>query len=227
MKKLELRIDIISDVVCPWCIIGYKQLEKAISLFQQQCLDSGQQFTPEIYWHPFLLNPETPAEGTNLRQHLMGKYGLSAEQSDDNRDRIIQLGQQLGFEFNFHDDIRTWNTFDIHRLLHWVSTISNQQQTALKLALFDGYFTDAKPMNDFTLIAEIAGSVGLDKKQAMDVLQSDQYAEEINTIASQWRSQGISSVPAYVFDKKFLISGGQDSSVFVDFFKQNLLEKAS
>jgi len=106
----NLQIDIVSDVVCPWCIIGYKQLAKALEA-------SG---TPHaIHWHPFELNPTMPPEGQNLRDHVAEKYGSTLEQSEESRIRMTGVGAEVGFEFRFTDDMRMHNTFNVHQLLHW------------------------------------------------------------------------------------------------------------
>jgi len=108
-----LRIDIVSDVVCPWCIVGYRQLEQALQA-------TGTDY--ELFWHPFELNPAMPADGQNLAEHLAEKYGSTAEQSRDNRARLAAVGAELGFAFNFTDDSRMVNTFDAHQLIHWAET---------------------------------------------------------------------------------------------------------
>lgn len=104
-KKQPLRIDIVSDVVCPWCVVGYKQLDEAL---RQTNTDY------EIHWHPFELNPNMPSEGQNMREHIMEKYGSTAQQSDESRARITQAGAEVGFDFNFTDDMRMHNTFNLH-----------------------------------------------------------------------------------------------------------------
>lgn len=121
----KLRIDIVSDVVCPWCIIGYLQLERALA----------KTATPyELHWHPFELNPDMPAEGQNLREHLVEKYGSTKEQSDANRNHITAIGAELGFEFRFTDDMRMHNTFNLHQLLHWADQQGRKHD--LKQAFF-------------------------------------------------------------------------------------------
>ena len=112
MKPLEkpLRIDIVSDVVCPWCVIGYRQLAEALK--QTNTAHS-------IHWHPFELNSNMPVEGQNLREHIIEKYGSTKEESDASRERMTEAGREVGFEFNFNDNTRMHNTFNLHQLLHF------------------------------------------------------------------------------------------------------------
>lgn len=105
-----LKIDIVSDVVCPWCVIGYRQLAQALE---------STNTAYEIHWHPFELNPNLAGEGQNLREHVAEKYGVSDEESQQSRDRMQAAGSEVGFSFNFNDDSRIYNTFNLHQLLHW------------------------------------------------------------------------------------------------------------
>ena len=108
-----LRIDIVSDVVCPWCVVGYKQLAEAL---KQTDTDY------EIHWHPFELNPNMPSEGQNMREHIIEKYSSTPQESDASRARITEAGAEVGFDFNFTDELRMHNTFNLHQLLHWAQT---------------------------------------------------------------------------------------------------------
>ena len=161
-----LQIDIVSDVVCPWCIIGFKQLEQAMAA-------TG--LGAYVRWHPFELNPQMPPEGQNLREHLAEKYGTTPEQSRTARQRLTELGAGLGFAFNYSDEMRMVNTFAAHQLLDWAS--EHNLQHPLKLALFAAFFTDGKDVSDPSVLAEIAGSVGLDADAAREVLASGSHVE--------------------------------------------------
>ena len=132
-----LRIDIVSDIVCPWCVVGYRQLAEAL---KQTHTDH------EIHWHPFELNPDMPEEGQNLREHIMEKYGSSQQESDASRVRITEAGAEVGFEFNFTDDTRMHNTFKAHQLLHWAADYGLKHE--LKQALFAAHFTDNRNISD-------------------------------------------------------------------------------
>lgn len=194
----SLRIDIVSDVMCPWCIIGYRQLAIALE-------DKG--IEHEVFWHPFELNPEMAPEGQNLREHLTEKYGASPEDSAKNRAQITGLGEALGFTFKFADDGRMHNTFNTHQLLHWAE--SQGYKDALKKALFAAHFTDGRNLSDDEVLADIAGENGLDRQEALAVLQDQRFASEVRDVQRFWIKQGINSVPAVVFDRQHLVSGAQ------------------
>ncbi len=193
-----LQIDIVSDVMCPWCIVGYRQLEQALSA-------SG---TPhQITWHPFELNPDMPPEGQNLREHLAQKYGATPEQSKQNRARLSQIGTELGFEFRFADDMRMHNTFNAHQLLHWADQMGRMHD--LKQALFAAHFTDRRNLSDNAVLADVAAEIGLDRSEALAVLGDQRFADAVREEQQYWHSQGIQSVPAIIFNQRHLVSGAQ------------------
>ncbi|WP_157139653.1 DsbA family oxidoreductase [Roseibium aggregatum] len=193
-----LQIDIVSDVVCPWCIVGFKQLEQAIAR-------TG--VSAAIKWHPFELNPDMVAEGENLREHIMRKYGSSAEQSQAARDRLTELGASLGFDFRFTDDMRMVNTFKAHQLIHWAGESSKEH--ALKMALFQAYFRYGKDVHSDQVLADVAESVGLDRAEALAVLKDGRFAEIVRAEEAFWTGNGIHGVPAVIFERQHLVSGAQ------------------
>ena len=203
MTREPLRIDIVSDVVCPWCIIGYRQLNRAIE-------DTGVAVT--ILWHPFELNPDMVPEGQNLREHLAEKYGSSAEDSVQARAKLTQLGAGLGFTFNFSDQSRMVNTFQAHQLIEWAAV--QGRQTDMKQALFRAHFTDARDVSDIGTLTEIAGEIGLDPAEARDVLETARFASEVRTIQRFWTEKGIRGVPAMVFDLEHLVTGAQGVATY-------------
>jgi len=202
-QNKALRIDIVSDVVCPWCIVGYRQLQAAID-------NTG--IKTDIHWHPFELNPDMPAEGQNMQEHIAEKYGSSAEESKSNRERLTEVGAELGFKFDFSEDMRMVNTFDAHQLIHWAET--QQRANDLKQALFIAHFSDHKTISDHQTLAEIAQSVGLDRAEALQVLADQRYASDVRERQGHWIKQGIQGVPAVVFDSKYLVSGAQGTEQF-------------
>ncbi len=193
-----LQIDIVSDIVCPWCIIGYRQLAAALQ---------ASNTAHEIHWHPFELNPEMPPAGQNMGEHLSEKYGSSAQESADNRRSITAAGTDVGFVFNFRDDTRMHNTFNAHQLLHW----ANQQGRMhdLKQALFSAHFTDNRNLSDHTVLAEIAAEIGLDHAEALAVLADQRFAQVVREAEQVSREQGIQSVPAMIFNRRHLVAGAQ------------------
>jgi len=194
----KLHIDIVSDVVCPWCVIGYRQLAKALEV-------SGTDY--ELHWHPFELNPDMPPEGQNLREHLAEKYGASKEQSQENRLRITEAGANVGFDFRFADDMRMHNTFNVHQLLHWADQQARMHD--LKQALFVAHFTHRRNLSDNNVLADVAAEIGLERAEALAILEDQRFASEVRTAERAWLSKGISGVPAVIFNHRHLVTGAQ------------------
>lgn len=194
----KLRIDIVSDVVCPWCIIGYRQLAKALEA-------SGTDH--EIHWHPFELNPDMPPEGQNLREHVTEKYGTTKEQSQDSRLKMIEIGADLGFTFSFADDMRMHNTFNVHQLLHWADQLGRMND--LKQALFVAHFSHRRNLSDSNVLADIAAEIGLERSEAQRILDDQRFATEVRTAENDWLNKGISGVPAMIFNNRHLVTGAQ------------------
>lgn len=193
-----MRIDIVSDVVCPWCVIGYKQLEQALR---------ARKIEATVTWHPFELNPDMPEAGQNLREHLAAKYGTTPEASIEARARLTRMGAELGFTFVYADDMRTYNTFKVHQLLHWAATQGRQHE--LKMALFAAFFTRRENVSDPVVLAEVAASVGLDRTLALAVLEDGRYGDAVRQEERYWLEQGIQGVPAIIFAGRHLVSGAQ------------------
>jgi predicted DsbA family dithiol-disulfide isomerase len=200
-----MRIDFVSDVVCPWCVIGLKSLEQALA-------NAADVVTPEIHFQPFELNPDMPRAGQNVAEHIAQKYGADPERSRGTRDLIKSSAAAFGFAMNTGPDSRIWNTFDCHRLLHWAGLSGHQ--AALKLALFTTHFSNGANLGDPETLVAAAASVGLDADAAREVLVSGAYADDVRRDERFWREQGISAVPAIVIDGKYLITGGQPVEAF-------------
>jgi predicted DsbA family dithiol-disulfide isomerase len=199
----HLRIDFVSDVVCPWCAIGLASLEQALQRTHGEV-------EAEIHFQPFELNPQLGAEGEDAAEHLLKKYGMPAGQLAANQAAIRQRGADLGFTFG--ERSRIHNTFDAHRLLHWAELEGKQRD--LKHALLRAYFTDGRDVSDHDTLADIASSVGLPADRAREILASDTYAEGVRTVEQFFLQQGIQGVPAVIIERKHLISGGQPVEVF-------------
>lgn len=211
LSKKPLRIDIVSDVVCPWCIIGYRQLAEALKQTNTE---------HEIHWHPFELNPNMPSAGQNLREHIMEKYGSSKEESDASRLRMTQAGNEVGFEFHFNDDTRMHNTFNLHQLLYWAGQQGQKPMHDLKQALFSAHFTHGRNISDNTVLADIAAEVGLNRSEALAVLEDQRFAKEVRAAERHWQQQGIQSVPAMIFNERHLVSGAQGVDNYVNILQQ-------
>lgn len=205
----KLRIDIVSDVVCPWCIIGYLQLTQAL-----QATNTAH----EIHWHPFELNPNMPAEGQNLREHIIEKYGTTKAQSEASRTTMTQIGLELGFEFNFADDMRMHNTFNLHQLLHWAD--QQGRMNDLKQALFSAHFSHRRNLSDNSVLADVAAEIGLERGEALAVLEDQRFAATVRTAEKGWVDKGISGVPAMIFNRRHLVTGAQGVDNYMRILKQ-------
>ncbi|MEQ8824843.1 MAG: DsbA family oxidoreductase [Filomicrobium sp.] len=211
-----MRIDIVSDVVCPWCIIGYKQLEQALA---------ETDIATEIHWHPFELNPTMPADGENLREHLAAKYGTTLEESKKARTKLTALGAELGFTFNYADDMRMVNTFRAHQVIHWAG---NQGKAhSMKMALFTAFFTYRRDLNDPQVLANAAAEIGLDHDQTLDVILSERYAQIVRDTEKQWIMRDIHGVPAMIFAERYLLSGAQGVENYKLVLQQVLNDQAA
>jgi predicted DsbA family dithiol-disulfide isomerase len=200
-----MKIDFVSDVSCPWCIIGLGGLEQALDRV-------GDLIAADIRFEPFELNPDMPPEGQNIVEHVAQKYGATREQSAAGRKMIHDRAAEVGFRMATSEQSRIYNTFDAHRLLHWAGL--EGRQSALKHALFEAYFTNGENPSDPDVLAAAAGKAGLDEASARDVLTSGRYAAEVRAAERRWREAGINAVPAVVINDKYLISGGQPAAAF-------------
>ncbi|MDB5839502.1 MAG: oxidoreductase [Herminiimonas sp.] len=206
-----MKIDFVSDVSCPWCVVGLKSLESALSRLQGQV-------SAEMHFQPFELNPGMVAEGEEIGEHLAKKYGSTPEQRERNSEAIRARGEQVGFTFHMEKRSRIYNTFDAHRLLHWAGIEGRQQ--ALKHALFEAYFTEGKNPGKHDLLIDLAGKVGLDRARAEAILSSDEFADAVRERERFYLDQGIHSVPAVIINDRHLIQGGQPSEVFEQALRQ-------
>ncbi|MDP3400379.1 MAG: DsbA family oxidoreductase [Brevundimonas sp.] len=195
-----LQIEFVSDVVCPWCVVGLGGLETALGAL------AAEGITAEIRFQPFELNPDMAPEGENITDHIGRKYGATPEQSAKNRAMIRDRAAEAwpGFEMQMGQDSRIWNTFDAHRLLHWAGTLGPVEQRALKEALFRAHFTDNRPLPDADVLAEAAEAAGLDRAEGEAVLADGRYAAEVRDAEALWRARGITGVPAVVVEGKWL-----------------------
>ncbi|MBB6425820.1 DsbA family oxidoreductase [Sphingopyxis sp. JAI128] len=219
----RLSVDIVSDVMCPWCIIGWLKFRQVMDYFAGR-LDF------RIQWHPFELNPDMPPEGEDAGSHVMRKYGIGPEQSRANTGRLASLAGELGFAFNRGPDFRMRNSFDAHRLLTWAGAIEEPEQegptgvqTALKLALFAAHFTDNRDVSDHGVLADVAASVGLDRDRAVGILASGEFGDMVRTEEAYWADQNITGVPAFILGGRMLIPGAQDPEAFIRVIENKVL----
>ena len=211
---VPLRIDFVSDIACPWCAIGLSALERAL-----QRLDDT--VSAELHFQPFELNPHMGPEGEDVTEHLTKKYGSTAEQQAQIRETIRQRGAQEGFTFRAEGRGRIWNTFDAHRLLHWVGEEGQPgQQHALKKALLVAYHGRAENPSDPQVLLACVREVGLDEGRAQAILDSDEWADAVREREQFYTAHGIRSVPAVIINERHLISGGHPSESFEQALRQ-------
>lgn len=208
-----LHIDFVSDVACPWCAVGLAALERAIDKLQGEV-------EVAIDFQPFELNPQMGPEGQDVGEHLAAKYGSTPEQQAQARAGIAARGAAVGFTFRKEGRGRVWNTFDAHRLLMWAGEQGAKQQRDLKMALLEAYHGEGRSPADHAVLLDVVESVGLDRKQAQDVLQSGRYTNEVRERERQLQQMGISAVPSVIVNDRHLIQGGQPPEVFEQALRQ-------
>ncbi|WP_437370587.1 DsbA family oxidoreductase [Maribacter litoralis] len=207
----KLKIDIVSDVVCPWCVIGYKRLEKAIT-------ELGFEDKVSIEWQPFELNPGMPPEGQDLTEHIAEKYGSTLEQQQASQQNMTEIGEELGFKFDYFEGMRMANTFDAHVLLEYAKDFG--KQTQLKLRLMNSFFNERQDVSDRAVLKQALLDVGLNADEALAKLDNEEARYEVRNKQGQWKNMGVNSVPTIVFNMKSAVTGAQP----VDTFKQVLTD---
>ena len=207
----ELKLDIVSDIACPWCAIGYARLEQAMNALKDE-MDFA------IQWHAFELNPDPTAEAEPILPALARKYGRSEPEMEEAQSQMVSIATDLGLNFEKMQQRYTRNTFDAHRLVKWAE--ENGKQTAMKLACFDAYFGHAANISDPEILADCAEKAGLEASKAKEVLSSDQFAEAVRQDEAKFQQAGVSAVPAFIINDKYLISGAQEPDTLVQAFRE-------
>lgn len=210
-----IQIDIVSDVMCPWCIVGFRQLELALA----QTGIGGR-----VRWHPFELNPDMGPEGENLSEHIQRKYGSTPEQSKQNRQHLHDIGAALGIEFNFDGDSRIVNSFKAHVLLDFAATQGRQHP--LKMALFAAHFREGRDISDPTVLLDVATSIGLARSECEAALAMDTHAHAVRAQEQVWQDTGITGVPTMIFAEKYIVSGAQGPQNYAEILKRVMSEAA-
>ena len=204
-----LKIDIVSDIVCPWCVIGFRNLKTAMEELQSE-------LKFEIFWKPYELHPEIPQEGYDKKLYMQQKFGSSNTRSA--YEEISKVGESVGFEFNFSKTKRIPNTFMAHRLL-WKAEQCNLQ-TELSEALFKAYFTDGLDIGTKEILSNISHSVGMNKENTISFLESKEGGQEVADLELDFIERSIGAVPTYVINDKYIIQGGQEPETFVSFLRK-------
>ena len=204
----QLKIDFVSDIACPWCAVGLGALEQALHTLQTEV-------QADIHFQPFELNPQMPAGGQDLFEHLNQKYGSSAEQQAQMYQNIKARGEEVGFTFHPTGRGRIFNTFDAHRLLHWAEVEGAAgDQLRLKKAFLEAYQGRGENIESHAVLLSVVKSLGMDEVAAQAVLDDNTYADDVRTKENFYTSAGIHSVPAVIINDRHLISGGQPAHVF-------------
>lgn len=211
-----MTIDVVSDVVCPWCYLGKRKLEAALALRQD--------IVPEIRWRPFFLDPTVPREGKPRIDYITGKFG-SLEKIKPAHERLTGLGKEAGIDFRFSNIERQPNTLDAHRLIGWAS--ADGKADRLVETLFAEFFVNGADLTDRAVLAEIGGRAGLDNKTIVADLASDKDEELVRKQAQAASASGIGGVPFFVFGGKIAVAGAQESEVLVSAIDQALAAKSA
>ena len=207
----NMQIDIVSDIACPWCAIGYARLEKAMKTLSNELIF-------EVQWHAFELNPDGTSDGEPILQALSRKYGRSAAEMEAAQRNMMDIAEELGLNFSLMQERYTHNTFDAHRLVKWAG--EQDRQTDMKMAFFEAYFGRAENISDTEVLIGCAESIGLDGARAKAILKSDAYTEAVRTDEARYQQAGVSAVPAFIINQRHLISGAQEPDTLVNAFRE-------
>lgn len=203
----KLQIDIVSDIACPWCAIGYARLQQAMEQLSDE-------ISFRIQWHAFELNPDPSGDGEPILQALARKYGRSPQEMEAAQADMMRIASGLGLNFTRMQERYTRNTFDGHRLVKWAG--EHNRQTEMKVALFDAYFGHAANIADHDVLQAQAESIGLDGNQARELLESNRYADEVRQEEAYWQQAGVTGVPAFILNRRYMISGAQEPETLVE-----------
>lgn len=198
--ETKIHIDIVSDVVCPWCVIGYKRLQKAID-------ELGLKDKVEIEWLPYQLNAYMPPEGEELHDHIAKKYGMTREESKQWVTSMVPLGDEVGFSLDFFEGMKTVNTLDAHILLEFAK--KHHQQTEFKMNLFKAFFSEQQDVSDREILLTTLEKIGLDRNLALNKLENESARAEVQSQEKALRNQGVSAVPTMFFNGRIKQVGAQ------------------
>jgi predicted DsbA family dithiol-disulfide isomerase len=202
-----MRIDIVSDVICPWCFIGKRRLATALSERDEEAA--------EVAWHPFQLNPEMPPEGMPRERYLANKFG-GAQHAGRIYDNLTNIGASVGIPFAFDRIKVTPNTRDAHRLIRYAG--ETRKTDAVVEALFKAYFIEGRNIGESGTLAAIADEAGLDRAAVARYIGSNEAVEETLAEDLSARRIGITAVPCFIFDQKYVVSGAQEPEFFFPLF---------
>lgn len=217
MRKQKIKIDVVSDVVCPWCYIGKRRLEKAV-----QSLSDKYDF--DITYHPFELNPHIPATGLNQKEYLTNKFG-GEERYNQITGHVTRIAAEEGLTFNFQKQAVSPNTRNAHRIIQWAKAFNKQLE--VKEAMMKAYFTDGVDLSKPENLASIAQTVGLNKSEVEAILQSSTGFAEVEQAEKEMQKLGITGVPFYIIQNKYGLSGAQPSATFIEAIEEAAVKQVA
>ncbi len=206
-----MKVEIWSDVACPWCYIGKRRIEGALAQFEHQD-------QVEILWRSYQLDPQAPRTSEKtMNEILANKYGMSPKQAAAANDRVSAIAAQDGLDYHM-DQVQYGNTFDAHRLIHLAAAHGLQQE--MEERFFKAYFTEGARLGDTETLVKLASEVGIDAEEARAVLASDRYADEVRADIQRARRLGVQGVPFFAIDEKYGVSGAQPAEVLKEVLEQ-------
>jgi predicted DsbA family dithiol-disulfide isomerase len=208
----RVTIDIVSDVVCPWCYLGKARLELAIAEVQDE-------LGVDVNWRPYRLNPDIPAEGVDQKAYLEEKLG-GAEAVARAHEMLTKLGEEVGIRYNFSAIKIGPNTLDAHRLLHWASIEGRDIQDGVATALFKANFEDGRNIGDHAVLVDIAEHCGMDSKVVENLLKSDADKDTVIAEIEAAQKMGVNGVPFFIIDGQYAVSGAQTPDVLANALRE-------
>jgi len=210
-EELRVSIDIVSDVVCPWCYVGQKRLEEAMTLAPEIGID--------LRWRPYQLDPTIPPEGLDRDSYMKAKFGEDGR-LEEMQVRLEEIGRDVGIVFHFADIARSPNTLDAHRLIRWAASADNNVQNAVAKRLFQFYFEEGRDVGDRAVLIEAARECGMDATLVETLLAAGADTQEVKTEIETARRMGVTGVPCFLFENRYAIIGAQDAETLADAMRQ-------
>jgi predicted DsbA family dithiol-disulfide isomerase len=210
-SEKKITIDVVSDVVCPWCFLGRKRLENALAMLPE--------VEAEIRWRPFQLDPTLPPQGKDRGVYMREKFG-NGSKIDDIHKQLTELGDENGIVFDFEAITRAPNTLDAHRVIHWAAQAAPDTQNKLVGTLFSLYFEQGQDIGDHEVLVDAAASVGMDAAVVARLLDSDADKATIREEIDTANRIGVRGVPCFIIDQKYAVMGAQNADVLADAIRQ-------
>lgn len=211
VSPTKITVDVVSDVVCPWCYVGQKRLEKAIA--------AQSDIEVDLRWRPYQLDSTIPPQGHDRKAYMVAKFG-SEEKLREINDRLLPVGQTEGIDFQFAEIKKSPNTLDAHRVIRWAASRGEVIQHTIVRALFSAFFEKGEDISDRETLARIAGENGMDEAIVRSLLASSSDVEEVRAEIDQARQMGVTGVPCFLLEGRYAVVGAQDADVLADAIRQ-------